>query len=65
MWKGRLEQMGIPWDELPFDGVAVVFSTMVNLGLDGSALLRPGLSTADEGVLHEVLTAMGFAHAPT
>jgi hypothetical protein len=60
MWAGRLEQMGIPWDELPFAGVCVTFSTMVNLGLDGGALLRPGLPAEDEAVLHEVLTAMGF-----
>jgi hypothetical protein len=64
VWKGRLEQMRIPWGELPFDGVAVVFSTMVNLGLGGSALMRPGLSSEDEGALHEVLTALGFAPAP-
>lgn len=64
VWRNRLEQMGIPWGDLPFDGVAVVFSTMGNLGLDGSASLRPGLPTDDEGTLHAVLTALGFAPAP-
>lgn len=65
VWKGRLEQMGIPWDELPFDGVAVVFSTMINLGLDGSALLRPGLASEDEGAVQEILIALGFVPCPT
>jgi hypothetical protein len=60
VWAGRLEQMGIPWDQVPFGGVCVVFSTMVNLGLDGGALLRPGIPAEDEAVLHEVLGALGF-----
>jgi hypothetical protein len=63
VWAGRLEQMGIPWHELPFAGVCVTFSTMVNLGLDGGALLRPGLPAEDETALHEVLVALGFARA--
>jgi hypothetical protein len=43
-WAGRLPQLELGWETLPFLGVALVVSTVTAAGFRGAAAPRPGLS---------------------
>jgi hypothetical protein len=61
VWAGRLSQMPLPWEAMPFFGFAVVFSDLTKVGFHGSCVARPGLGAADKALLEELLIGLGFS----
>jgi hypothetical protein len=59
-WTGRLSQMDLPWSDLPFAGVGVLFSNLAHNGLEGGLVLRPDLMAESYGVVEGLITAFGF-----
>ena len=60
VWAGRLEAMGLPWDQLPFGAVAVVFSDLTHTGYHGSCVTRPSLADSSSAKVVPTLRHLGF-----
>ena len=61
VWAGRLEAMGLPWDDMPFGAVAVVFSDLTKVGYNGSSTVRPDLTDSSAARLGPLSRHLGFA----
>ena len=62
VWAGRLESMELPWSELPFIAVAVVFSDLTKLGYHGSCVAQPDLASSTVAKLALLLQHLDFAN---
>jgi hypothetical protein len=53
-WAGRLPQLDLEWETLPFLGVAMVFSTLTAAGFHGAAAPRPDLGSDELALFGEL-----------
>jgi hypothetical protein len=60
VWAGRLEAMDLPWTELPFSAVAVVFSDLTKVGYHGSCVTRPDLAEISAVTVAPLLRSLRF-----
>ena len=55
--------MSADWNELPFLGVAMIFSTLTSVGYRGAVAPRRDLSNAEVAAFTEAVNALGVALA--
>jgi hypothetical protein len=60
VWAGRLDSMGLVWDEIPFAALAVVFSDLRAAGYHGSCVTRPDMAKSSASRVGPLLRHLGF-----
>lgn len=60
VWAGRLPQLDLEWQTLPFLGVAIVFSTLTAAGFHGGAAPRPGLNPHELAIFEDLCRRLGL-----
>jgi hypothetical protein len=60
VWAGRLPQLDLEWDTLPFLGVAIVLSTLTAAGFHGAAAARPGLTSNELSLFADLCRRLGL-----
>jgi hypothetical protein len=60
VWAGRLPQLELGWETLPYLGVALVVSTLTAVGFRGAAAARPGLDSDELALFEELCRRLGL-----
>jgi len=60
VWAGRLPQLDLGWETLPFLGVAIVISTLTAAGFHGAAAGKPGLTSDELALFEELCRRLGL-----
>jgi hypothetical protein len=65
VWVGRLPELNIEWEALPFLGVAVVVSSLTTVGFRGAACARTNLDSTQFEIFNKLCQRLGLLTAST